>query len=115
MTSTLCIALQKTPEARQALQKVIMDAFAQVKHLRSTLVALERLHNITERWVPSSPEWKEATAYMEVHNYQKALDKLEGLVVQRLFELTKMGLAGTGTCLDPFIYNIDSYYYQDIS
>ena len=52
---------------------------------------------------------------MEVRDYQKALDKLEGLVVQRLFELTKMGLAGTGTCLDPFIYNIDSYYYQDIS
>ena len=52
---------------------------------------------------------------MEVHDYQKALDKLKGLVVQRLFEIMKMGLAGTSTCLNPFIYNTDSYRYQDIS
>lgn len=92
------MALQTTPEARQALQKVILDTFAEVEHLRSALVALERLHNITERWLPSTPEWRDAASYMEVRDYQKALDKLEGLVVQRLFELTKMGLAGTGKC-----------------
>ena len=46
--------------------------------------------------VSSCLEWKEAAEYMEIHEYQKALDKLEGLVVQWLFELTKMGLAGTG-------------------
>ena len=90
MTSTLHIVLQKTPKARQALQKVIVDTFAQVEHLHSTLVAFERLHNITKQWVPLLPEWKKSIAYMEVHDYQKALDKLEGLVVQRLFELTKM-------------------------
>lgn len=90
--------LQKTQEARLALQKVIVDAYSQVEHLRDTLTALERLHGVTERWLPSTPEWKEAEAYMEVRDYQRALDKLEGLVVQRLFELTKMGLAGTGKC-----------------
>jgi hypothetical protein len=49
---------------------------------------------------PFSEKWKSAVAYMEVRDYQKALDKVEGLVVQRLFELTKMGLASTGkeTC-----------------
>ena len=45
--------------------------------------------------VSSCLEWKEVAEYMEIREYQKALDKLEGLVVQWLFELTKMGLAGT--------------------
>ena len=88
--------LQRTPADRQALQKVILDAFAQADQLWHALVALEKLNDITERWLPSTPEWKEAVAYMEIRKYQKALDKLESLVVQRLFELTKMGLAGTG-------------------
>ena len=88
--------LQRTPTDRQALQKVILDTFAQADQLWHALVALEKLNDITERWLPSTPEWKEAAAYMEICKYQKALDKLESLVVQRLFELTKMGLAGTG-------------------
>ena len=49
-----------------------------------------------------------------IHEYQKALNKLEGLVVQRLFELSKMGLSGTGmsfiaycTCLmHLFTFNV---------
>ena len=74
--------LQRTPACRQALQKVILDTFAQVDQLWHALVALEKLHDITELWLPSTPEWKEAAAYMEICEYQKALDKLEGLVVQ---------------------------------
>ena len=76
------MALQKTPEARQALQKVILDAFVQVKQLCDTLVALEKQHGVTEWWLSSTPKWKEAAAHMEVCDYQKALDNLEGLVVQ---------------------------------
>ena len=95
MTSLMCMPLQQTQEARQALQKVILDVFTQVEQLWDMLVALERLHNVTKQWVPSSPKWKETEAYMKVCDYQEALDKLEGLVVQCLFELTKMGLAGT--------------------
>lgn len=33
---------------------------------------------------------------MNVRTYQKAVDKLEGLVVQRLFELTKANVSQTG-------------------
>ena len=96
MSSLIRMLLQKTPAGRQVLQKVILDAFAQVDQLQHALVALEKLHDVTEQWLPSTPEWKEVAEYMEIHEYQKALDKLKGLVVQRLFELTKMGLAGTG-------------------
>lgn len=94
----MCMSLQTAPAARQTLQKVILDLFAQVQRLWDTLVALEKLHDVTERWLPASSEWKEAAAYMEVRDYQKALDKLEGLIVQHLFELTKMCLVGTGKC-----------------
>jgi hypothetical protein len=31
--------------------------------------------------------------------YQRALDKLQGLVIARLFELTKCHMSGTGTSL----------------
>jgi hypothetical protein len=41
-------------------------------------------------------EWKKAASYYATRVYQKALSKLEGLVVARLFELHKMGLSGTG-------------------
>ncbi|KAI0259058.1 hypothetical protein BC834DRAFT_834218 [Gloeopeniophorella convolvens] len=41
-------------------------------------------------------EWKDASKYLATWEYQKALSKLEGLVVARLFELHKIGLSGTG-------------------
>jgi len=59
--------------------------------------SFERLHSIDERWTLDSPKWKHAESYVSIHEYQKALNKLEGLVIQRLFELAKMGLLGTGT------------------
>ncbi|KIM86138.1 hypothetical protein PILCRDRAFT_5198 [Piloderma croceum F 1598] len=85
----------KSDDLQLRLHKVKLDAFEQLEQLCTLVVALEKLHDFQERWTPSD-KWKAAVAYMEVREYQKALDKLEGLVVQRLFELTKMGLAGTG-------------------
>ena len=60
------------------------------------LDAFEKLHSIDVHWTPELPEWKHAEGYATIHEYQRALDKLEGLVVQRLFELSKMELSGTG-------------------
>lgn len=59
-------------------------------------MAFEALHDIPECWVPESQKWKDAVEYLKTRDFQKALDKLEALVIQRLFELSKMGLAGTG-------------------
>ncbi|KAI0259649.1 hypothetical protein BC834DRAFT_783362, partial [Gloeopeniophorella convolvens] len=42
------------------------------------------------------PQWRTAAEYFSTREYQKALAKLESLVVARLFELHKMGLSGTG-------------------
>jgi len=50
-----------------------------------------------ERWTTGFSKRKHAESYVSIHEYQKALNKLEGLVIQRLFELAKMGFWGTGT------------------
>ncbi|KAG0691985.1 hypothetical protein DFH29DRAFT_986014 [Suillus ampliporus] len=47
-------------------------------------------------WVPEDAEWQKAGRLVANRRYQRALDRLEGLVVARIFELTKMNRAGTG-------------------
>ncbi|KAI0058312.1 hypothetical protein BV25DRAFT_1902184 [Artomyces pyxidatus] len=57
---------------------------------------IEKTRGVTNRWTPSTDGWKRAVEYLATRDYQKVLNKLEGLVVQHLFELAKMGLSGTG-------------------
>ncbi|KIM74378.1 hypothetical protein PILCRDRAFT_828356 [Piloderma croceum F 1598] len=86
----------RTAELRGRPAMAKLDAFESVTQIREMVAAYELLHEIPERWTPDSKEWKCAVKYTMVRDFQKALDKLEALVVQRLFELSKMGLAGTG-------------------
>jgi hypothetical protein len=57
---------------------------------------LERRMGLTERWTSDSEEYRSAAAYLDNRQFIRAVDELEGLVVQRLFELSKAHLAGTG-------------------
>lgn len=86
----------RTAALRGRVAAVKLNAFESVTQIREMVVAYELLHDIPERWTPDCEEWKSAAKYTKVRDFQKALDKLEALVVQRLFELSKMGLAGTG-------------------
>ncbi len=52
--------------------------------------------NINVRWEPHFKEYKEMLSYAREREYHRALDNLQKLVVQRLFELQKLNLAGTG-------------------
>lgn len=62
---------------------------------------LERRMAITERWQPDDPKYKEALAYLTNRQFIRAIEQLQGLVVQRLFELAKANIAGTGMhCFD---------------
>ncbi|KAJ7865979.1 hypothetical protein B0H13DRAFT_2670813 [Mycena leptocephala] len=47
-------------------------------------------------WLPESQGWADAAHLVSTKRYRLALMKLEKLVVQRMFELTKMNLSQTG-------------------
>ncbi|KAL0058201.1 hypothetical protein AAF712_015134 [Marasmius tenuissimus] len=53
-------------------------------------------HGISERWTPETPEYLSAEKGLIHRQYRHALEELERLVVQRLFELTKLNMSGVG-------------------
>lgn len=60
---------------------------------------LENKLNISQRWERGSLEWVAAGEKVSVRTYQRCIDILEGLVVARMFELTKMNRSQTGMAL----------------
>ncbi|KIK11936.1 hypothetical protein PISMIDRAFT_121810 [Pisolithus microcarpus 441] len=56
----------------------------------------EQQHNIIDRWTPLHREYINARKYTKHHVFIHAVEELEGLVVQRMFELSKANLAKTG-------------------
>ena len=72
----------------------------QAMELRDNLLIavheLEGRLNIEDRWIAGSDEWSDAAVLVSNQRYQRALDKLHGLVIARLFELTKCNMSGTG-------------------
>ncbi|KAG1788605.1 hypothetical protein EV424DRAFT_1356054 [Suillus variegatus] len=63
----------------------------------------EHRHDIQQRWTPECPEYVMALKYFHEHRFVHAVEELEGLVVQRLFELSKANLAGTGYKMRKYI------------
>ncbi|KAG1860363.1 hypothetical protein F4604DRAFT_1882611 [Suillus subluteus] len=58
--------------------------------------ALECKLEVSTHWVPEDTDWQKVGRLIANRKYQCALDHLEGLVVARIFELTKMNRVGTG-------------------
>ncbi|THG98024.1 hypothetical protein EW026_g4083 [Hermanssonia centrifuga] len=56
---------------------------------------LEALLKVKERWSESSNEYRAVVDYINQREFIRTVCELEGLVVQRLFELSKANLAGT--------------------
>ncbi|KAI0668815.1 hypothetical protein C8Q78DRAFT_978346 [Trametes maxima] len=59
------------------------------------VVALELKMGITVRWGPGTLEYMETLQYIAEREYRVALERLHGLVVQRLFELHSMNISQT--------------------
>ncbi|KAJ3739200.1 hypothetical protein DFH05DRAFT_1530474 [Lentinula detonsa] len=51
---------------------------------------------VDQRWCKGSEDWRKAEELVAMSIYQKSLDKLEGLIVARIFELSRMNISGTG-------------------
>ncbi|KAG6895281.1 hypothetical protein C0992_002165 [Termitomyces sp. T32_za158] len=65
--------------------------------LTRDVILLEEKLGITrdKRWSFASPEFLEISKYLSKRTYEKAVDKLQKLVIQRLFELQKLNLSYT--------------------
>jgi hypothetical protein len=57
---------------------------------------IEHRMGITERWQPQDTKYQEGLAYLTNRQFIHVIEQLQGLVVQRLFELAKANIAGTG-------------------
>lgn len=66
--------------------------------IQQEVTSMEVKMGIANRWQPSSPEYQAMLKYMSNHQYQRALDNLQRLVVQRLFELQRLNISQTGMC-----------------
>ncbi|KAF7348117.1 hypothetical protein MSAN_01764300 [Mycena sanguinolenta] len=67
--------------------------------LSRTLAAVQDLEirlGVVKRWEPEDAEWIAAATMVVNRRYQRALDELEGLVVARMFELSKAHMSDTG-------------------
>lgn len=63
------------------------------------IAELEDVMGIAIRWTPDSIDYQDAERLLIERDWLDALDKLHKLVVNRLFELQKLNLAGTGAWL----------------
>ncbi|THU77976.1 hypothetical protein K435DRAFT_614086, partial [Dendrothele bispora CBS 962.96] len=64
--------------------------------LKSRCQLLERKLGISVRWKPGSDEWDKTKLMVQRQCYRKCVDRLESLIVARLFELSRMHRAHTG-------------------
>ncbi|KAJ7084524.1 hypothetical protein B0H15DRAFT_923560 [Mycena belliarum] len=87
-------------EQNAALTRRVETQRRQALELRdNVLVAVHELEarlEVTQRWEAGCEEWSAAAVMVSNRRYQRALDKLHGLVIARLFELTKCNMSGTG-------------------
>ena len=73
-----------------------------LEHQKRDLIAVQLLENklnIAQRWEQGSFEWQAAAEKVSMRTYQWCIDVLEGLVIARMFELTKMNQSQTGITL----------------
>ncbi|KAG2746697.1 hypothetical protein P692DRAFT_201686148, partial [Suillus brevipes Sb2] len=55
------------------------------------------------QWTPHQPDYVQAVQYSQERHFIRSVEELEGLVVQRLFEMSKANLAGTGYKMRKYI------------
>lgn len=64
--------------------------------LHRDVLAMELKMGVDSQWQSDTPAYIETLKYIAERDYQVALEKLHGLVVQRLFELHSMNISQTG-------------------
>ncbi|KAJ7813877.1 hypothetical protein B0H14DRAFT_3090238 [Mycena olivaceomarginata] len=83
------VLTQRIETQRRHATEVVSKTLAAVQDLELRL-------GIIERWERGGAEWTATALMVTNRRYQRALDELEGLVVARMFELSKVHMADTG-------------------
>ncbi|EJD44351.1 hypothetical protein AURDEDRAFT_65395 [Auricularia subglabra TFB-10046 SS5] len=89
-------AKRLSPAAVTKLYKARVDAHHKYMKILEAVVALEGVLDISVRWTPTSREYQDGLVQMAERDWRRALDRLELLMVQRMFELAKTHVFGTG-------------------
>jgi hypothetical protein len=76
--------------------RLVLSALTKHSNTDQRVALYENQLNLHSRWEMTSDEYKDVKKKIVEREYRRTLDELERLVVQRLFELTKMNLSGTG-------------------
>ncbi|KAI0363067.1 hypothetical protein BV20DRAFT_1040098 [Pilatotrama ljubarskyi] len=82
-------AMRKLETNRRYLREHLNQLTAEVN-------AMEVRLDIANRWQPGDSRYNEVVQYIAERKYQRALGKLQRLVIQRLFELHKLNISRTG-------------------
>ncbi|KAF9030501.1 hypothetical protein BJ165DRAFT_1417723 [Panaeolus papilionaceus] len=85
-----------TPDKTQEIETTRRHAQETHKRALEAIHILEHQLKVEKWWLPGDQDWKEAEGLVAKRQYQCAVDRLESLVVARLFELTKMNMSKTG-------------------
>ncbi|KAJ3911844.1 hypothetical protein F5877DRAFT_54846 [Lentinula edodes] len=79
-----------------ALERAQRHAQENERKILADVHALEMKLDVRVRWTEGSKQWEEAGSLVTGAKYRRALDKLEGLLVSRIFELSRLNISGTG-------------------
>jgi len=88
-----------TPELQAAMNRAnrnVRTTFTKLRTVEAHVSFLEKSLDLVDQWTPSSIDYQSVRMEANHQAYRHALDDLERLVVQRLLELTKLNIAGTG-------------------
>ncbi|OCH83908.1 hypothetical protein OBBRIDRAFT_815670 [Obba rivulosa] len=66
------------------------------KQILCDLIEMEVHMGMQSRWQPTTPQYRATLQYVAMRDYHHALDNLQRLVIQRLFELHNLNLSQTG-------------------
>ncbi|QRV75842.1 hypothetical protein RhiJN_03857 [Ceratobasidium sp. AG-Ba] len=72
---------------RKSAQRRLTNVLAMVERLEADL-------DISVRWTPAMTEYIQAATYANKRDYQLALGRMKSLAIQRLFELSRLNVAG---------------------
>ncbi|KAJ2923545.1 hypothetical protein H1R20_g13546, partial [Candolleomyces eurysporus] len=87
---------ESTLSKTRQLETQRRQARAKVAELESELVDMELRLHIEKRWDAMNPAYRETVERINQRQYRRALEDVQKLVVQRLFELHRLNLSNIG-------------------